>query len=329
MKTLKAITTVYSYYLPEIRDLITRMTRDYPHDVFLRSILPGLDDFHVPVMDRLIGSHAVDVPALGQFANRYPTAGSEEGIREYMTVLQGQGVKRIYVWKGDYEGYREVARTRGIEAVDVEFEADPAALPPGHWFLSNPSARNGMIVPREKVLAIAEAGHKVFYDLSYIGTTVPVVYDVAHPNVAVVAVSFSKPYGLFYYRIGFIFSREPVATLYANKWFKNIYGLLIADRIVQEVDQAQLSAKYRSIQAEIVRSINAETGLGLAAADVFLLANMPASSAARLPEEAQSQLNRYRRGDWYRFCLTPYFEEYERSASLSRETAPPAGIGGV
>ena len=47
-------------------------------------------------------------------------------------------------------------------------------------------------------------------------------------------VSFSKPYGLFYYRVGFTFCREPIPALYANKWFKNVYGLLVAEKILNE-----------------------------------------------------------------------------------------------
>jgi hypothetical protein len=78
--------------------------------VFLRSVVPGLDDFHEPVFEKLVTAHRRAVPDLGPFALRYPTAGSEEGIREYLTLLQTKGVERIYVWKGDYEGYREVAR---------------------------------------------------------------------------------------------------------------------------------------------------------------------------------------------------------------------------
>ena len=95
MKTFKAITTVYSYYLPEIRDLITDLTREYPHNVFLRSISPGLDDFDQPIIDKLSAAHEHDVPHLAKFAYRYPTSGSEEGIREYMTFLQSQGVRQI------------------------------------------------------------------------------------------------------------------------------------------------------------------------------------------------------------------------------------------
>jgi histidinol-phosphate/aromatic aminotransferase/cobyric acid decarboxylase-like protein len=312
MNTFNAITTVYSYYLPEIRELITDLTREYPHDVFLRSISPGLDDFHYPIVDKLIAAHRHDVPHLAQFAHRYPTAGSEEGIREYMTLLQSSGVERVYVWEGDYEGYRETARTRNITTVEVDYDGDPAALPPGHWFLSNPSARNGMIVPPQKIQAILEAGHKVFYDLSYLGATGLAVFDLSHPNVAAAAISFSKPYGLFYYRVGFTFCREPIPALYANKWFKNVYGLLVAEKILDEIDLDGLARKYKTVQSHIIQEIEQEFRLGLSASDAFLLAKLPTIAVAQLSPEQQEAIDKFRRGEWYRFCLTPYFEEYER-----------------
>lgn len=311
MNSFKAITTVYSYYLPEIRHLITGLTREYPHEVFLRSISPGLDDFHQPIIEKLLVAHRQDVPDLGQFAYRYPTAGSEEGIREYFTLLQSKNVKQIYTWKGEYEGFREVAKTRSITTVEIDFEADPAALAPGHWFLSNPSARNGMIVPSDRILALAEAGQKIFYDLSYLGATDPHVFDVSHPNIVAAAISFSKPFGLFYYRIGFTFSREAIPALYANKWFKNIYGLLIADRLLDEINQPELTQKYKGIQAGIVQRINDAFALRVSAGDAFLLAKLSATAAAQLSHERQQLIAKFKRGDWYRFCLTPYFEEQE------------------
>lgn len=315
MTTFKAITTVYSYYMPEIRALITDLMREYPHEIFMQSISPGLDDFHQPVIDRLIAAYRSDVPHLAQFPYRYPTAGSEEGIREYLTLLHNKQVERIYVWDGDYEGYRAVAETRNIGTVAVAYDTDPATLAPGYWLVSNPSARNGMIVPDEKVRAILEAGHKVFYDLSYVGATPPHVFDVSHPNVHAVALSFSKPYGLFYYRIGFTFCREAIPALYANKWFKNIFGLLVADRVVTRLDRAALVKKYQAVQAGVVAEINEALALGLSASDAFLLAKLPASAAARLHPELQEMIGRFRRGDWYRFCLTPYFQEYETRTS--------------
>lgn len=311
MSELKAISTVYSYYLPEVRDAITSLTRRYPHEVFLRSVVPGLDGFHEPIFDKLVAAHAEDVPSLGRFAYRYPTAGAEEGIREFLTFLAAGGVTEIYVWRGEYEGFKETARTRGIATAEIDPERDPAELRPGHWFLSNPSARDGRIVHPARILAICEAGHKLFYDLSYLGTTGPVTFDVSHPNVAAVAISFSKPYGLFYYRIGFTFSREAIPSLFANKWFKNVFGLLIAERLLDELVLGALARRYKTLQAEILERINREVPLGLAAGDAFLIAYLPGHAAARLPLETRRSIARFQRADNYRFCLTRYFEEQE------------------
>jgi hypothetical protein len=106
-------------------------------------------------------------------------------------------------------------------------------------------------------------------------------------------------------------SRTEIPVLYANKWFKNVYGLLIADRLLAEIDQAQLARKYKLVQAEIVRRINERLALGLSASDAFLLAKLPAQQAKEMPADRRQSLAPFRRGDWYRFCLTPYFHELE------------------
>ncbi|MEO6327223.1 MAG: aminotransferase class I/II-fold pyridoxal phosphate-dependent enzyme [Thermoanaerobaculia bacterium] len=318
MSGLRAITTVYSYYLPEVRELVTKLAAPYPHEIFLRSVSPGLDEFHVPIIERVIASHGHDVPGLAAFPNRYPTAGSEEGIREFMTELARQGVRQILMLRGDYEGFRDVARSRGIETVEVEKHADPASIPPGHWFLSNPSARDGNILPPAFVESICEAGHQLFYDLSYLGSTDPALFVVDHPNVAAAALSFSKTYGLFYSRIGFLLTRAPVPALYGNRWFKNIFSLAIADAVATSLDTLALARKYKALQAEIVATINAEHSLGLQASDAFLLAHLPLGEGAKLPPVAQAMIAKHVRATSFRFCLTPYFLEREDAAS-SRE----------
>jgi histidinol-phosphate/aromatic aminotransferase/cobyric acid decarboxylase-like protein len=301
---LRAITTVYSYLMPEVREVISRLTARYPHDVFLRSVSPGLDDFHHRTFDRLVSAYATEVPALGGFAHRYPTAGCEEAIREYVSHLALRGVGEIHVFKGDYEGYREVAKTRGIETVEHELD-DPAlaTLAPGYFFVSNPFARDGRILPDELFRRLCERGHKIFYDLSYAGSTSPHTYDLAHENIEVAAVSFSKPYGLFYYRVGFTFSRVEIPALYANKWFKNVLSLLIAEEVLA-MDRTALVHKYKSLQAGIIERLNADHGPALAPAEPFLLA-----TAAAQPTVAA--LEKFRRHDRYRLCLTPYFLELE------------------
>lgn len=312
--SLDAITTVYSYYTPEVRRVVDGLVAEYPHEVFLRSVKPGLDDFHRPVIARLVERHRADVPALADFAHAYPTSGSEEGIRELMSAIAAGERGPVYMFEGDYEGYREIARTRGLELRELPFEPEaPARVRPGWWFLSDPSARDGNRLARAMVDAVIEAGHRVFYDLSYLDSTPPATFDLSHPRIAAAAISFSKPYGLFYYRIGFTFAREPIPALVANKWFKSVFGLLLAERLMQTIDARAHAAKYAAIQAAIVAEIEREHGLGLRTSDAFLLAHVPPPAAARLDQERRTLLARFARGGGYRLCLTPYFLARERT----------------
>jgi len=348
---LKAITTVYSYRPPEIRRAIDKVVKSgFPHHVLMGGVLPpgALDNYGAQVAQRLIDFHRASVPALGEFANRYPTSGTEPGIQEVMSQIQAEAIQQrgaflrkmaqtgqvdkaeaqglletvqkwdgtqpeavghIYMLKGEYEGYRDVAAQRCLATVEVEAETDFASLEPGYFFISNPSAREGKIIPNELIRNICDAGHKVFYDLAYLDSTRAHEFDVSHPNIFALVLSFSKPYGLFYDRIGFTFSRQPIDSLFGTKWFKNIFALMIANSVVTELKPGELYAKYRAIQESIIAEINEENGLNLKPSDAFLLAHITAEEAATLPEEQQATIARFKRGDLYRFCLTPYYME--------------------
>lgn len=312
MKEFKAITTVYSYYFPEIRKIIDELVKIYPHDVFLKSVEPGLDDFHVPIINQYLNFQAQSIPLLKDFSFRYPTAGSEEGIREVLTYLQAKGVKKIYTLRGEYEGYKAIARTRCIETIEVVSEVELDMLEKGYWFISNPSARDGNIIPNEFVNKILKAGHKVFYDLTYVGSTQPYEFDLSHPNIFAAVVSFSKPYGLFYYRVGFTFSRVEISSLYGNKWFKNIFSLLVAQKIMEKLSPRVIPDKYKPIQKKIIEEINKEHGLGIKPSDALLLGYLSKEDAKKLSPDKLKIIERFKRGDAYRFCLTRYYEELEK-----------------
>lgn len=311
-KELKAIATVYSYYFPEVRKIIDELVEKYPHHVFLKSVEPGLDDFHVPIINQYLDFQAQSAPHLRDFSFRYPAAGSEEGIREALTFLQAKGVKKIYTLKGEYEGYKAVAKTRCIEIEEVAYDVDPKMLEKGYWFISNPSARDGNIIPNEFINKILEAGHKVFYDLTYVGSTQPYEFDLSHPNIFAAVVSFSKPYGLFYYRVGFAFSRVEIPSLYGNKWFKNIFSLLVAQKIMEKLSPRAIPDKYKPIQKKIIEEINKEYDLGIRPSDTLLLGYLPKEEAEKLSPEKLKLIEHFKREDGYRFCLTPYYEALEK-----------------
>ncbi len=329
LQTLKA---VYCYYFPEIRKLIDKINQDYPHEMFLTSSEVNLDEFHKPIMEKLTGFYSEAVPALKDFKFSYPTSGSSEGIREYLTLLQSQGTKFIYVLKGEYEGFKETAKTRNIETIEVnlddllnaenaETQGKPnvlAELEKGTWFISNPSAINGNIIPNEVINRICDSGHKVFYDLAYLGSTKQNEFDLSHKNIEAAVVSLSKSFGLFRYRSGFTFSKKEISSLYSNKWFKSIPALMIAEKVFDELDINQLYEKYRPKQQQIIDYLNEQFGIGMKPSDALLLGYLTQNQAEGLSEEKLKLIEPFKRYPGYRFCLTPYYEINEVNSRMKK-----------
>jgi hypothetical protein len=309
MINLKAIKTVYSYYLPEVREAIDTLAVEFPHSTFLKSTTgKGLDEFEQPVIEKFVKFQSKALKGIEKFPYRYWTAGSEEGIREYMSWMASADKPPVVLGiRGEYEGYKAVAESRGLTYADY--------VPYHSWsnstlFLSNPSARDGNIIPNAEVSSMANA-QKVFYDLSYLGSTEFHEFDLTHNNIDAVAVSFSKPYGLFYYRIGMLFSKHEIPSLYGNRWFKNVFSIMVADRVMDElVSPMVVPQRYKVLQQEIVRDINDRYSLGLHCSNSFLLACRPKGDD--LNEEQQDALAPFDRGAGYRLCLTRYYEELER-----------------
>jgi len=332
MTRFDAMKAVYCYHFPEVRDLLREVQDSLPDDLWLvtehadSSALENvakilkipatkdgcvdLDEIHVPIIDRIVKAYKSVVPALGDFEFRYPTSGSSEGLFHVLTKARIDGVKSINVLLGEYEGYE--AQAANLKMRVNKFDLDktaPKNVRPGLWFISNPSARDGNIIPNETIEEICDAGHKVVLDLAYVGATRPYEFDVSHENVDSVVMSFSKPYGVFRFRIGgFAFSRDEIPSLYGNKWFKDVTRLFQALAIAERIGPKKLHKKYSVVQRKIIDGLNERHGLSLRASDSFLLAHLKPGDNKALTEEQLKMIAPYKRGNGYRFCLTPYFE---------------------
>lgn len=272
------------------------------------------EKWHRPIVDAYVDWIAPDAPGIRSFPLSYcaPTHGSEEAIRELMTYIKEvKNADRIYVLRGEYEGYAAVAGTRGLPCLALTLDGLLEA-PPGWVFLSNPSAIDGNILPADDVRAICDR-HRVVYDLAYLGTceTGPGAadpIDLAHPNVWAVLTSFSKPFGMFYHRIGFCFAKEPVPSLTANqRWFKNVPGLVAAHAVTRGVDRLALRTTMYAAQERSLDALDA-AGWRLHASDSYLLAHLGRFEAGHLGDDSHDALVPYARGPGYRFCLTPSYE---------------------
>lgn len=339
---LKAMKAVYTYFFPEVRELI-HSTDSLERSLFLtttdveeaqnvvdslgfrnRIVVPAtiegkvdLDAIHEPVIDRITKIYEPVVPGISSFRNRYFTSGSSEGIFHALAELKAKGVDRIFTFEGEYEGYKEYGKTLGIETVEIDSKRTRIRdLEKGTWFVSNPSAVDGNIISNETIRELCDNGNKVYLDLAYVGSTKEHTFDVSHENIPGVFMSFSKPYGVFRFRIGFTFSREPLNSLYANKWFKDIQRVLASAKIAEEVGPRLLHKRYVPKQLEIVDSLNQKYGLNIQPSDVLLLGNIPKSETVKLSESQRELLAPYKRGGGYRLCLTPYYEELERGGKL-------------
>jgi len=341
---LEAMQAVYSYFFPEARVIVNGMR--LPDEMFFVStpaseakdmleaagfadlaITKTLDDkidldmIHEPIIDEIIRSYELIAPALNMFKHRYPTSGSSQGIFHLLSELKQKGTDRIYTFSGEYEGYKEYGKCLGIQTEEIGFDDPIRNIKKGFWFISNPSAKNGNIIPDEKIIELCNAGHRMIIDLAYVGMTRPHVFSLDHENIMGVVMSMSKPYGVFRFRVGgFAFTKEPIQSLYGNKWFKDVPSLFSSLALVRSLPPGSLHTKYYGIQQEIIKSISQGIGIGMRPSDVFLLGYLNGNDSGQLSGPQKDIIAGFRRGEDYRFCLTPYFEDYERRQNSNHKT---------
>jgi hypothetical protein len=95
-------------------------------------------------------------------------------------------------------------------------------------------------------------------------------------------------------------SRELMAGLEGNRWFKNTFSLYLgASLIAQTPAPTTLPTKYRAAQAEACHRLRERHGIPLVPSDVILLATSAEGDYPRA----------FRRGPGFRFCLTPTMDQ--------------------
>jgi len=123
-----------------------------------------LDMIHWPIIDRVVQAYSRIVSGLEHFAFKYPGHGSSEGIFHLLVRLRTQGVAAIHVLRGDYEGYGAQAKNIGMRVIEHDFDEvsqAPELIEPGYWFISNPSARQGNILPDHLIKDMGVTPHLV------------------------------------------------------------------------------------------------------------------------------------------------------------------------
>ena len=331
---MNALRAVYSYPFPEVWPHLVAVERALERDLLMttttheratellgplftpRLDVPrtstgalDLDELHTPVLQRILAAYEPIAPGISAYPYVYPTPGTSEGIHKLLATLRTRkGIDTISTYRGEYEGYAAYAEDLGMRVRTIEDDARPH----GWAFVSNPSARDGNLLRDGTVTNLLDTGYTVALDLAYAGMTERSPIDVRDPRIGAVFLSLSKPYGVFRYRIGCTLTREPIASLYGSKWFKDPVRLLQGLRIVEALPPGTLQERYRGVQRWAIDTLSAEAGIPIRPSDVVLLGHLTADDAMRMTGAQREALAPYARGDGYRFCLTPLFETHER-----------------
>ena len=85
------------------------------------------------------------------------------------------------------------------------------------------------------------------------------------PAVQALAFSLSKPFGVYYDRIGGVLCRNAMPSLFGNQWFKNLTSLQLGAALLERHDVFDLPRRYKNVQREAAAQVGRRLGLTLAA----------------------------------------------------------------
>jgi len=317
--------TVYSLYYPETRRIVDELWRERPHHLYERNYTKRQDAMHAPLLSRYRTWAADAGVTFGSaLVHEYPTAGASEGIHALLARVASRATTgpraRVHVFDGEYEGYRHLAAALSLEVCTHARSPDrwtrtlKEQACAGDWLLiSQPSAIDGCVWDGYDELVawartnVPELAFAV--DLTYVGAVArPFRIDVSPSNVAVVLASLSKPFGVYYHRIGALFSRTPFDSLYGNLWFKNLFSLALGERLLAAFGARDLPSRYAPLQKRALeRAVAAgEAPASAEPSDVVLLAHARVSAGDALAPELEAFVrSREHDGLGLRWCLTP------------------------
>jgi hypothetical protein len=265
----------------------------------------------------------VTIDAAG-FPWRYPTAGGSEALFHVITAYGNRArVERfnpeVHVFAGEYEGYKAYAEACGIAAVEhrrADWQSVGRTLPETALFcLSQPSAIDGNVWGEANgflALLTAARAPRVLLDVTYVGSIAdaPAARIAANsPSVAALAFSLSKPFGVYYDRIGGVLCRQAMPSLFGNQWFKNLTSLQLGQALLERHDVFDLPRRYKNVQREAAARVGRKLGLALSPCDVSVLAQ---ANAGATTDPALAAFLRRPASDPdapLRLCLTPAMAE--------------------
>ncbi|MBR0779243.1 hypothetical protein JQ625_30875 [Bradyrhizobium diazoefficiens] len=253
------------------------------------------------------------------FPWRYPTAGGSEALFHVITAYGNRARSErfdpeVHVFRGEYEGYKAYAEACGIAVVEHDragWETVGRSLPPTALFcISQPSAIDGNVwLEANAFLGLLSAGAarpRLLLDVTYVGSVADALASriaADSPAVQAIAFSLSKPFGVYYDRIGGILCREAMPSLFGNQWFKNLTSLQLGLKLLERHDVFDLPRRYKSVQREAAAGVGERLGIALEPCDVTILAGASGAADPALASFLRRPANNPQAR--LRVCLTP------------------------
>ncbi len=255
------------------------------------------------------------------FKFSYPTGGASEPLRhliyDYGNIARVENLTpRVHVFKGEYEGFKAYAEAAKIEVIEHDrnsWKNVAANLPDNEWFfLSQPSAIDGNVWHEAnaflRIISAKSQKPQVIMDMTYVGAIAsapPEKFAVSEPCVRNVVFSLSKPFGVYYDRIGGIWSRTEDLGLFGNTWFKSLMAIQFGTKLMRRHDVFDLPRRYKATQLKAANEVSRKLGIAFKPADIFMLAT--AEMTAKTHPDLADYLRRpsHDQNALLRLCLTP------------------------
>jgi hypothetical protein len=313
--------TVYALTTPEVEQAKKDLFADPGYlPMFHEAWTKKQDNFHEEFFRTWLAWAMPVVELEGAFPYQYPTAGASEALRQL--IYDMEPMSRVHVFEGEYEGFIAYAEAAGLQVVR-HTRREPSFVSTSlrrddKFFISQPSAIDGNVWSGFQEFIDNMPDNSVVVDLTYVGAvpsiTVEKPFRLNRPSVDAVVFSLSKPFGVYYDRIGGVLTRKESPALFGNKWFKNLTSLALGTRLLESTTVFTIPEKYLGVRnvcvQRTVRDLNLPGPWKLS--DVFLLAYTDLSG--RRPEGLMEYL---KRGDSARLCLTPLMAGLIHSIELS------------
>lgn len=305
---MKLSKTVYSLIYPESREVLSNLWQSQPLFLYEKAYERHQDKYHEEFMQAWQKWASPIKVDFNQFTYSYPTAGSTEGLRESLVEYANECFQKglspvLHIFEGEYEGYAVQASNYGITVIKHQRNNWPqslSALEPHHYFyVSQPSAIDGNIwsdYDNFMTALSAKPGVRALVDLCYVGC-IPQEFSINlnYPVIERFCFSLSKVFGVYYHRIGGIYSKSPILGLKGNIWFKNLFSLCLGTALLNKFSVYQLPRKYQHLQIAALQQLPQWQ-----ASDVIILAH-----GFNLPAE----FSEFNRGPNFRVCLTPTMDQ--------------------